>query len=101
MIACIASCSGVEGEAKFRARLTGMVSGPSMFVGVRSSLCVVSAVTIGGSSVTPAMDVFEYSHRWRQLWRSGGSNPLKGDMLVIAGSTLYAISNVSEPQGLL
>ena len=26
----------------------------------------------------------------------GGSNPLKGDMLVIAGSTLYAISNVSE-----
>ncbi|CAL5337011.1 unnamed protein product [Camellia sinensis] len=28
--------------------------------------------------------------------RSGGSNPLKGDMLVIAGSTLYAISNVSE-----
>ncbi|KAK1295104.1 hypothetical protein QJS10_CPA16g00157 [Acorus calamus] len=28
--------------------------------------------------------------------RSGGSNPLKGDLLVIAGSTLYAISNVSE-----
>ncbi|GMP78332.1 hypothetical protein CsSME_00034284 [Camellia sinensis var. sinensis] len=28
--------------------------------------------------------------------RSGGSSPLKGDMLVIAGSTLYAISNVSE-----
>eukprot|EP00262_Sarcandra_glabra_P003809 TRINITY_DN1461_c0_g1_i2.p1 TRINITY_DN1461_c0_g1~~TRINITY_DN1461_c0_g1_i2.p1 ORF type:complete len:313 (+),score=46.68 TRINITY_DN1461_c0_g1_i2:574-1512(+) len=28
--------------------------------------------------------------------RGGGSNPIKGDMLVIAGSTLYAISNVSE-----
>ncbi|XP_072950802.1 uncharacterized protein [Typha angustifolia] len=26
----------------------------------------------------------------------GGSSPVKGDMLVIAGSTLYAISNVSE-----
>ncbi|CAL0318912.1 unnamed protein product [Lupinus luteus] len=28
--------------------------------------------------------------------RAGGSNPSKGDLLVIAGSTLYAISNVSE-----
>ncbi|PNT51190.1 hypothetical protein POPTR_002G230600v4 [Populus trichocarpa] len=28
--------------------------------------------------------------------RSGGSNPRKGDALVIAGATLYAISNVSE-----
>ncbi|XP_019429571.1 PREDICTED: solute carrier family 35 member F1-like [Lupinus angustifolius] len=28
--------------------------------------------------------------------RAGGSNPSKGDILVIAGSTLYAISNVSE-----
>ncbi|KAE8712315.1 mediator of RNA polymerase II transcription subunit 28-like [Hibiscus syriacus] len=28
--------------------------------------------------------------------RSGGSNPRKGDLLVIAGATLYAISNVSE-----
>ncbi|GAB4834163.1 hypothetical protein Ancab_032427 [Ancistrocladus abbreviatus] len=27
---------------------------------------------------------------------SSGSNPLKGDLLVIAGSTLYAVSNVSE-----
>jgi len=26
----------------------------------------------------------------------GGSNPRKGDILVIAGATLYAISNVSE-----
>lgn len=31
-----------------------------------------------------------------KLWLVGGSNPLKGDMLVIAGSTLYAVSNVSE-----
>nr|ACU23335.1 unknown [Glycine max] len=28
--------------------------------------------------------------------RAGGSNPRKGDLLVIAGATLYAISNVSE-----
>ncbi|KAH7681141.1 solute carrier family 35 member F1/2 protein [Dioscorea alata] len=28
--------------------------------------------------------------------RAGGSNPIKGDMLVIGGSMLYAISNVSE-----
>ncbi|RVW59915.1 Solute carrier family 35 member F1 [Vitis vinifera] len=27
---------------------------------------------------------------------SGGNNPLKGDLLVIAGSILYAVSNVSE-----
>lgn len=26
----------------------------------------------------------------------GGSNPLKGDILVIAGATLYAVTNVSE-----
>ncbi|MED6207960.1 hypothetical protein PIB30_040478 [Stylosanthes scabra] len=28
--------------------------------------------------------------------RAGGTNPRKGDLLVIAGATLYAISNVSE-----
>lgn len=28
--------------------------------------------------------------------RAGGSNPRKGDALVVAGATLYAISNVSE-----
>nr|XP_009765205.1 PREDICTED: solute carrier family 35 member F1-like isoform X3 [Nicotiana sylvestris] len=28
--------------------------------------------------------------------RSSGSNPLKGDILVIAGATLYAVTNVSE-----
>ncbi|KAG0484920.1 hypothetical protein HPP92_008999 [Vanilla planifolia] len=28
--------------------------------------------------------------------RTGGSNPLKGDLLVVAGSMLYAVSNVSE-----
>ncbi|GAB2272655.1 hypothetical protein Dimus_007480 [Dionaea muscipula] len=28
--------------------------------------------------------------------RSAGSSPLKGDLLVVAGSTLYAVSNVSE-----
>ncbi|XP_062107754.1 uncharacterized protein LOC133818737 [Humulus lupulus] len=28
--------------------------------------------------------------------RAGGSNPRKGDVLVVAGATLYAVSNVSE-----
>ncbi|KAL2470188.1 Eukaryotic protein of unknown function (DUF914) [Abeliophyllum distichum] len=28
--------------------------------------------------------------------RSRGSNPVKGDLLIIAGATLYAVSNVSE-----
>jgi solute carrier family 35 protein F1/2 len=28
--------------------------------------------------------------------RAGGSNPVKGDFLVIAGATLYAVSNVTE-----
>ncbi|XP_011084167.1 solute carrier family 35 member F1 isoform X1 [Sesamum indicum] len=28
--------------------------------------------------------------------RTGGSNPVKGDLLVIAGATLYGVSNVSE-----
>lgn len=30
------------------------------------------------------------------FWLLGGSNPRKGDVLVIAGATLYAVSNVSE-----
>jgi drug/metabolite transporter (DMT)-like permease len=29
-------------------------------------------------------------------WLLGGSNPVKGDFLVIAGATLYAVSNVTE-----
>ncbi|GMP78200.1 hypothetical protein CsSME_00034236 [Camellia sinensis var. sinensis] len=71
MIACIASCSRVECEAKCKARLAGIISGPCMFVGVKSSICGVSSVIIGGPSVTPAMDMLVYSHRRRQLWRSG------------------------------
>ncbi|KAL6970804.1 hypothetical protein U1Q18_030491 [Sarracenia purpurea var. burkii] len=51
------------------------------FIGV--AVCVVGLVMVVFSDVH-AKD------------RSGGSNPLKGDMLVIVGSTLYAISNVSE-----
>ena len=38
MIAYIVSCSEVEGEAKFKARLEAIVFEPNMFVGVRSSL---------------------------------------------------------------
>lgn len=30
------------------------------------------------------------------IWLVGGNSPLKGDLLVIAGSILYAVSNVSE-----
>lgn len=30
------------------------------------------------------------------LFYAGGTSPVKGDILVIAGATLYAISNVSE-----
>ncbi|KAL0382844.1 UNVERIFIED_CONTAM: Solute carrier family 35 member F1 [Sesamum calycinum] len=31
-----------------------------------------------------------------QIPKVGGSNPIKGDLLVIAGATLYGVSNVSE-----
>ncbi|PSS35896.1 Solute carrier family 35 member like [Actinidia chinensis var. chinensis] len=47
------------------------------------------AICVGGLVLVIFSDVHAQD-------RSGGSNPLKGDMLVIAGSTLYAISNVSE-----
>lgn len=30
------------------------------------------------------------------LWFAGGPNPVKGDIFVIVGSTLYAVSNVGE-----
>ncbi|KAL9269096.1 Solute carrier family 35 member F1-like protein [Drosera capensis] len=33
-------------------------------------------------------------YKYKKL--AAGSNPLKGDLLVVAGSTLYAVSNVSE-----
>ncbi|KAH6821940.1 solute carrier family 35 protein [Perilla frutescens var. hirtella] len=39
------------------------------------------------------MVVFSYVHSAN---RSSGSNPIKGDLLVIAGATLYGVSNVSE-----
>ena len=71
MIARIVSCAEVVGESKFKARLAAMVSFLSIYAGVRASLCAVSSVAIGGSSVTLAMDVFEYSHRRRQLRGSG------------------------------
>lgn len=51
------------------------------FVGV--AICVAGLVVV----------VFSDVHAGD---RAGGSNPLKGDMLVVAGSMLYAISNVSE-----
>ncbi|KAL7177010.1 hypothetical protein ACSBR2_030360 [Camellia fascicularis] len=51
------------------------------FAGV--AICVAGLVVI----------IFSDVHAKDQ---SGGSSPLKGDMLVILGSTLYAIRNVSE-----
>lgn len=47
------------------------------------------AICVGGLVMVVFSDVHAKD-------RSGGSNPLKGDMLVIAGATLYAVSNVSE-----
>lgn len=43
--------------------------------------------------IIPYMLVFNYVIFTCHI---GGSNPRKGDVLVIAGATLYAISNVSE-----
>ncbi|WOL16100.1 solute carrier family 35 member F1-like isoform X2 [Canna indica] len=51
------------------------------FAGV--AICVVGVVIVVFSDVH-ASD------------RSGGPNPLKGDLFVIAGATLYAVSNVGE-----
>ncbi|KAK6914415.1 Solute carrier family 35 member SLC35F1/F2/F6, partial [Dillenia turbinata] len=51
------------------------------FVGV--AICVVGLVMV----------VFSDVHAGD---RAGGSKPIKGDLLVILGSTLYAVTNVSE-----
>ncbi|KMZ72354.1 Solute carrier family 35 member F1 [Zostera marina] len=53
------------------------------------SQLVGAAICIAGLLMVVFSDVHEGD-------RAGGSNPLKGDMLVLAGSMLYAISNVSE-----
>ncbi|XP_047308762.1 solute carrier family 35 member F1-like [Impatiens glandulifera] len=47
------------------------------------------AVCVAGLVMVIFSDVHATDH-------SGGNNPIKGDMLVIAGATLYAITNVSE-----
>lgn len=47
------------------------------------------AICVGGLVLVVFSDVHASD-------RGGGPNPLKGDMLVIGGSMLYAISNVSE-----
>ncbi|MCD7472924.1 hypothetical protein HAX54_014359 [Datura stramonium] len=54
---------------------------PRKLVGV--AICIVGLVLVIFSDVHAAD-------------RSSGSNPLKGDIIVIAGATLYAVSNVSE-----
>ncbi|XP_042058279.1 solute carrier family 35 member F1-like [Salvia splendens] len=51
------------------------------FIGI--AICVAGLVTVVFSDVHAAD-------------RSRGSGPLKGDLLVIAGATLYGVSNVSE-----
>lgn len=40
--------------------------------------------------------VLDIARALKSHFFAGGSNPIKGDALVIAGATLYAISNVSE-----
>ncbi|KAL8483159.1 hypothetical protein ACS0TY_026007 [Phlomoides rotata] len=55
--------------------------GIKKFLGV--AICVAGLVVVVFSDVHSAD-------------RSNGSNPIKGDLLVIAGATLYGVSNVSE-----
>ncbi|PQP97217.1 solute carrier family 35 member F1-like [Prunus yedoensis var. nudiflora] len=59
-------------------------------VDVEANFLVVKAYQY--TSITSVM-LLDYVHAGD---RAGGSNPRLGDVLVIAGSTLYAISNVSE-----
>ena len=86
MIACIVSCAEVVGESKFKTRRAAMVSFPSILAGVRSSTCVVSSVAIGGSSVTPSMDVFEYFPQ---------TAPIVGKWF---GNTLQILEDANDPQ---
>ncbi|KAG7629065.1 Solute carrier family 35 member SLC35F1/F2/F6 [Arabidopsis thaliana x Arabidopsis arenosa] len=62
-----------------------------VFLKTRYRLMKISGVVI--CIVGVVMVVFSDVHAGD---RAGGSNPVKGDFLVIAGATLYAVSNVTE-----
>ncbi|XP_024012900.1 solute carrier family 35 member F1 isoform X4 [Eutrema salsugineum] len=62
-----------------------------LFLKTKYRLMKISGVVI--CIVGVVMVVFSDVHAGSQ---AGGSNPVKGDFLVIAGATLYAVSNTSE-----
>ncbi|CAN6930832.1 unnamed protein product [Brassica oleracea] len=62
-----------------------------VFLKTRYSLMKISGVAV--CIVGVVMVVFSDVHAGD---RSGGSNPVKGDLLVIAAATLYAVINTSE-----
>ncbi|KAG7561424.1 Solute carrier family 35 member SLC35F1/F2/F6 [Arabidopsis thaliana x Arabidopsis arenosa] len=62
-----------------------------VFLNTRYRLMKISGVVI--CIVGVVMVVFSDVHAGD---RAGGSNPVKGDFLVIAGASLYAVSNVTE-----
>ncbi|XP_023639267.1 solute carrier family 35 member F1 isoform X1 [Capsella rubella] len=62
-----------------------------LFLNTKYRLMKISGVVI--CIVGVVMVVFSDVHAGD---RAGGNNPVKGDFLVIAGATLYAISNVSQ-----
>ncbi|XP_010469342.1 PREDICTED: solute carrier family 35 member F1-like [Camelina sativa] len=62
-----------------------------VFLNTKYRLMKISGVVI--CIVGVLMVVFSDVHAGD---RAGGSNPVKGDLLVLAGATLYAVCNVSE-----
>ncbi|KAJ0255547.1 Solute carrier family 35 protein [Hirschfeldia incana] len=62
-----------------------------VFLKTRYSLMKISGVVV--CIVGVVMVIFSDVHAGD---RAGGSNPVKGDFLVIAAATLYAVSNTSE-----
>ncbi|MBA0779948.1 hypothetical protein Gotri_004117, partial [Gossypium trilobum] len=53
-------------------------------------------VCVAGLVMVIFSDVHAGDRSELPMWVEGGRDPRKGDLLVIAGATLYAISNVSE-----
>ncbi|CAH8351366.1 unnamed protein product [Eruca vesicaria subsp. sativa] len=62
-----------------------------VFLKTKYSLMKISGVAL--CIIGVVMVVFSDVHAG---YRAGGSNPVKGDILVIAGATLYAVSNTTE-----
>ncbi|KAI7996856.1 Sucrose nonfermenting 4-like protein, partial [Camellia lanceoleosa] len=77
---------------RFEARRCVAVSFPSVFVGVKSSLCAVSSVAIGGSSVTSFMDIFEYSHSGANYGEVMGSGSGAGSFLKVVANNFDVLA---------